>query len=580
MSFEAGSSSSLNVPVGPARSFSSLEDEEVASTASGQSSVDLNGLLHQQQSNQSSLDDSERLSMLSSAVSWIKEELAAMRDTDRGILHQLLRAHSAITDIRESQKKNGYSEQSQQDQETDDNITQSESIKEEELNSSGHSDYYSRDEKTPGSGSHVSLDITTNTTPPRTGSSTTNNTDATSNSTGFTPLKKLRPETEAKDDDDILAQFFGEESLSKFTCLSKPRSSKSKGTEQTDSPTVHAPKTSQSTERMQKQHSFTATSPLSDRLKVDVDKKSSRSSVAYEMQLLRQKLQEEAKSELEAFDREFDGPASVPSFLEVEKKSYRYSILNRMDELLYPSSPPPSSSVPRHRSGSHIRQYSEPVVNVNLDEYTRGEERSNFKTSQSTTFSQFRKSSEPAHSSFRLPTSKTMELSRTGSGYYHDNAGGGMRVTPPRKGSQTHYDTTVIKRRSSNSSRSSSQTNTLEKKGHHPLQYSVESLEGGVGSNDDLSSYNGQYYHRRDGSSDYDNIPENKSIRGTRNDSGNGRKGLSPEVYPESMSPSPPLTHVSSSPLGLQGRSFNQKPRSVPLRKKNFISQSPESSWL
>lgn len=498
-----------------------------------------------------------------------------MRDTDRGILHQLLRAHSAITDIRESQKKNGYYEQSQ---DTDDNIPQSDSIKEEEeLNSSGHSDYYSRDEKTPGSGSHVSLDITTNPTPTGAGSSTTNNTDATGTTTGFTPLKKQRPETETKDDDDILAQFFGEESLSKFTCLSKPKSTKSKGTEQTDSPAIHEPNTSQSTERMQKQHSFT---PLSDRLKVDIDKKNSRSSVAYEMQLLRQKLQEEAKSELEAFDREFDGPASVPSFLEVEKKSYRYSILNRMDELLYPSSPPPVSSVPRHRSSSHIRQYSEPVVNVNLDEFTREEERSNFKTSQSTTFSQFRKSSEPAHSSFRLPTSKTMELSRTGSGYYHDSPGGGMRVTPPRKGSQTHYDTTVIKRRSSNSSRSSSQTNTLEKKGQHPLQYSVESLEG-VGSNDDLSSYNGQYYHRRDGSSDYDNIhvPENKSIRGTRNDS-NGRKGLSPEVYPESMSPSPPLTHVSPSPLGYQGRSFNQKPRSVPLRKKNFISQSPEGSWL
>lgn len=81
MSFEAGSSNSLNAPVGPARSFSSLEDEEVASTASGQSSVDLNGLLQQQQSNQSSLDDSERLSMLSSAVSWIKEELVNLNDS-------------------------------------------------------------------------------------------------------------------------------------------------------------------------------------------------------------------------------------------------------------------------------------------------------------------------------------------------------------------------------------------------------------------------------------------------------------------------------------------------------------------
>ena len=487
-----------------------------------------------------------------------------MRDTDRGILHQLLRAHSAITDIRESQKKNGYYEQLQE-QNTD--MPQSDSIKEEELNSSGHSDYYSRDEKTPGSGSHVSLDIPINTTSPATA-----NNDA---STGFSPLKNLRSETEAKDDDDILAQFFGEDSLSKFTCLSKPISSKSKGTEQSDSP-AEVRKTNQSSDKMQKQHSHPAMPPLPDRLKVDIDKKNSRSSVAYEMQLLRQKLQEEAKSELEAFDREFDGPASVPSFLEVEKKSYRYSILNRMDELLYPS-PSSPSSVPRHRSSSHIRQYSEPVVNVNLDEYAGGEERSNFKTSQSTTFSQFRKSSEPAHSSFRLPTSKTMELTRTGSGYYHDNAGGGMRVTPPRKGSQTHYDTTVIKRRSSNSSRNSSQNNTLEKKGRHPLQYSVESLEGGgAGSNDDLSFYSGQYYHRRDGSSDYD-IPENKSVRVARNDS---RKGLSPEVYPESMSPSPPLTYVSPSPLGQQGRSFNQKPRSVPLKKKNFISQSPESSWL
>lgn len=77
MSFETGSSISLNAPL-VARSSSSLEDDEVASTASGQSSVDL-GPLQQPQSRQSSVDDSERLSMLASAVSWIKEELVSQR---------------------------------------------------------------------------------------------------------------------------------------------------------------------------------------------------------------------------------------------------------------------------------------------------------------------------------------------------------------------------------------------------------------------------------------------------------------------------------------------------------------------
>ena len=509
-----------------------------------------------------------------------------MRDTDRNILQQLLRAHSAVTDIREAQKKNGHYDQLQEQEHNNSGITDSDSkgsIK-EDLESSGHSDYYSRDEKTPGSSSHVSLDLppSSNPTISFTATNTTTQTET------FPSLKINGTSPGAKNDDDILAQFFGEESLSKFTCLSKPRSSKSQCSfEENDTGVAH--KAMPSLDGMRKQQSLTGLPSDINRseLKVSADeeKRNARSSVAYEMQQLRQKLQEVAKSELEAFDKKFDGPSSVPTFLEVEKKSYRYSILNRMDELLYPapSSSGNDSNDRRHRSSSHIRQYSEPVVippeGVNEEWNSRG----HFTTSHSTTFSQLRKSSEPAHSSFRLPTSKTMELSRTGSGYYHDGIGGTAKGSHSRKGSQTHYDTTVIRRRSSNSSHNSSRNNTLERKGKHPLQYSVESLGSG-GSNDDVS-YNGRahyQYHQRQASSDYDN-PESKSIRYvTRNGSAHSnsdRKTFSPEVYPESMSPSPPLV---SPPLSQQGRSYRgpQKPLSAPLKKKHFVRDSPESSWL
>lgn len=59
MSFETGSNTSLN------QKDLSQDDE---STTSGHSSVDL----------QHPMDDSERITMLASAVSWIKEELVSL----------------------------------------------------------------------------------------------------------------------------------------------------------------------------------------------------------------------------------------------------------------------------------------------------------------------------------------------------------------------------------------------------------------------------------------------------------------------------------------------------------------------
>jgi hypothetical protein len=59
MSFELGSTTSL--------SQRDLSQEDGVSTNSGQSSVDLHG----------PVDDSERLALLASAVSWIKEELVS-----------------------------------------------------------------------------------------------------------------------------------------------------------------------------------------------------------------------------------------------------------------------------------------------------------------------------------------------------------------------------------------------------------------------------------------------------------------------------------------------------------------------
>ena len=60
MSLESGSTSSLNY-------HRDLSQDDGTSTTSGHSSVDL----------QQSLDDSERLTMLASAVTWIKQELVS-----------------------------------------------------------------------------------------------------------------------------------------------------------------------------------------------------------------------------------------------------------------------------------------------------------------------------------------------------------------------------------------------------------------------------------------------------------------------------------------------------------------------
>lgn len=513
-----------------------------------------------------------------------------MRDCDRGILQQLLTAHSAIADIREQQKCLLQEPQDNEQllnvfalKETLDNV-------QEDFQPSGNNDYYLQDKIMP--------DI-----PP--------------NGLSKTALNSANNSEE----DDILLQFFGDKDITRLECLSKPSNTEySMNVREVDGGCSAARR------ELEQEKTTTNNGKTLAELKVEA-KKEGRSSMAFEMQLLRQKLQEEAKSELAAFDKEFDSTSDLSTLLETEKKSYRHSILNRMDELLNPPSHDANQSGQcTHRSGNHIRQYSEPVVlsdmvwnesmrsrdtardNSPKSTETKG---SYLSTSQSTQFFHNRKHSEPAHSSFRIPSSRThVELTRTGSGSlnkYEDDSV--KRCAPVHQNSQTHYDTTVVKRRSS-----SSRNNTLEKKPKHTLQYSVESLNGDeiVATSPTSLSNGGITMFQNE---DFDS-PEHKSILGKLVRNGFSRspfsettsglllqenptkvphvngKSHSPEVYPEISPYPPPLSpanRVTSPPYLRQDVTYQQTRQnpsggrkgalSTPL-KKNFLTKSSENSWL
>jgi hypothetical protein len=301
-------------------------------------------------------------------------------------------------------------------------------IQEDYESSGGHSDYYSR-EKTPSSVASQ---------------------DAFSHQI---PLIHIDKPQNKDDDEDLLSRFLGEETVQKMKMISSSNINPQPNCVENSITQRSYDKHAESS------HSSNGGSTVPG-LKTESTKNDARSSVAMDMQLFRRKLQEEAKLELEAFDKEFDSPSSL-SFLETEKKSYRYSILNRMEELL---NSPITARERVHTQSSHVRQSSEPTAMIWDQPQSPVSIRNttkmggHFTTSQSTQFHP-RKRSEPTTHSFKLPSSQTYtEL-------YKKEEQGRVRK------SNTHYDTTVLKRRSS----TSSQGGTLEKK-KNKLRYSVESL--------------------------------------------------------------------------------------------------------
>lgn len=479
-----------------------------------------------------------------------------MRDCDCGILQQLLVAHSTINDLRQ-----GLNES----QDTTENFMDSSKDTLDDIKESFES----------SGGSHENQSFKRETTP---------NIDMPLNGiASSTPVHK--PST-AKDEEDILRQFFGTDDMTKLGYLKSGSSSNDRYSEETD-------KGDTSSHKQDKKPTTSATSNKTmAELKLEA-KNEGRSSVAFEMQLFRQQLQEQAKSELAAFDKEFDdSPKDLSTLLEPEARSYRHSILNRMDELLYPKQPQPEQR--SHRSGSHIRQSSEPVVFHDIrtlegslaqrGSSSRGNpgNRGYFPSSQSTQFMSpnGRKSSEPAHNSFRLPSSRTtVELSRSGSGYLSSKH---------RPSEMTHYDTSVIKKKSS------SRNNTLEKSSSkQSLQYSVESLEreetailspnrgGGGGIDDSLV---------RDFQS-----PEHKSVSigggassyRQQQHEGGSVKAKSLDIYPETP---PTKTNTVISPPYLQTTTNQQLQQMYKWSSNNsgrkktgpktFIRGNSENSWL
>lgn len=184
-----------------------------------------------------------------------------------------------------------------------------------------------------------------------------------------------------------------------------------------------------------------------------------RHSAVSEIQRLRQQLNEETKRELENFDKAFDTPKLQPQ-VDEDKKAYRYSILNRMDEIL---------NNKLEGSGGHVRQYSEPSMSASVSEYVISSRNQPKRTHPKQDFHSFR---YPPNSS-----SKPVMTRSDSAGVPKHGAGG----------TNTHYDTTVIGKRKS---RPSSRNSTLERQHKQPLQYSIESMDEHSGS-DDISISSG-----------------------------------------------------------------------------------------
>lgn len=534
-----------------------------------------------------------------------------MRGCDRTILQQLLTAHSSIQDIREQQKL-AIQEQQELDKRLSLGSTEDlDKFKEDTLSS----DYFSRDNSkslTPQEAPHYLPTVKTN--------------------------LEIRVDDTKDDDDELLRQFLGEDNVQKLNCLSKSRPNYTVNVEE-DIDRVSSTSSSRRSSEQDKSAGPTNNGKSMAELKVEA-KREGRSSVAFEMQMLRQKLQEEAKEELAAFDLKFDTPSSLPTFLEEDKRPYRHSILNRMEELLNP----PNHGKTHTGFTSHIRQSSEPVVFNNTvwnpptqSNSTTKVTRGFIPSSQSTNFHS-RKDSELTHSSFRLPSSNSSyyaeKLTRTGSdGIHNSKEEIAAKFGVKSRQKQVHYDTTVIKRRSSSSSRN----DTLEKK-KHPLQYSVESLDNNKSGSSssinedrkvekrDLDSpeHKTVLPHGRNGNGHFRPHPQNKMdslpntyrqekpklapLRSYQNPSLQEQQcPQSPDVYPE-MSPSPPFNHLSPSTSKdtiapymttsqvrqemddyiSQGTNYVYRPYSEvkrkglssPFRRKQYVPSSDNDTWL
>ena len=535
-----------------------------------------------------------------------------MRDCDRSILQQLLSAHSSIQDIREQQKL-ALQEQQELDKRLSWGSAEDLDKFEEDTVSS---DYFSRNN---------SKNLTPQETPHHLPTTKTN--------------LEIHVDDTKDDDDELLRQFLGEDNVQRLNYFSKSRPTYTVNVEE-DIDRVSSASSSRRSSEQDKSAGFTSNGKSMAELKVEA-KREGRSSVAFEMQMLRQKLQEEAKEELAAFDLKFDTPSSLPTLLEEGKRPYRHSILNRMEELLNP----PSHGKTHTGFTSHIRQSSEPVAMNNTVWNPLTQSNSTTKvthgfipSSQSTNFvSHSRKDSEPSHNSFRLPSSysnyHTDKLTRTGSdGIHNSKEEIAAKFGVKSRQKQVHYDTTVVKRRSSSSSRNG----TLEKK-KHPLQYSVESLDNDkLGSsssiNDDRKvekrdldspEHKTVLPHGRNGNGHFRPHPQNKidslpityhqekpkltPLRSYQNPSSREPGPQSPDVYPE-MSPSPPLNHLSPSTSKdtispymttsqlrqemdeylSQGTNFVYRPYSEvkkkgfssPFRRKQYIPSSGNDTWL
>lgn len=296
-------------------------------------------------------------------------------------------------------------------------------------------------------------------------------------------------------DDQVLCDFLGEEQMKKLSLLGKYDQQSNAEAEPQPEPNI--------TSKLQQSSSIppykrpASTDPAVGHAKMEymteATPQESRNSVLFEMQMLRQKLQLTAIEELAAIDKEFDvTPTSISA--DEDTNSYRYSILNQMEEILGPISP-------RRQSG-HVRQSSEPVGSASFSReqskrlYTQEEaarmgykvfaQVNNGHLPQSKTPPVMRSAqaaSQPIYHSLRRPSKSKpkIEMTRTSSGGLPLADSIDQHSADVK--SVVHYDTAVVKKRKSH-------TGTLEKP-RHPLQYSVESLNEEVAAESGSSSSHG-----------------------------------------------------------------------------------------
>ena len=186
---------------------------------------------------------------------------------------------------------------------------------------------------------------------------------------------------ETSADEDLLSSFLGEGNAGKLKSLSQLH-----GNQMNPAPTIETAEVNRR---------------KVEGLKSDNDKKEGRKSAVSAMQLLRKQLQEETKLELDKFDQEFEPPKMLA--VSDDKKRYRYSILNHMDEIL--------NHKVNHEvcQTGHIRQHSEPVLTGSMSEWVLssragGNEGQNTNGASVSSSDKPRNQSKPEFHSFRYPS--------------------------------------------------------------------------------------------------------------------------------------------------------------------------------